>query len=135
MLFRSGSGFVISVPIALGSRLGYGGMTVFETFRESLLSVLYRLILFVPFFALVPFARIDWKATRVPQFQLFELSVTRTATFVAGILTLLSLQARVVSDFAEPRLSWTVFVLMGFAWGRIRLWTIIFPEFYRNEPA
>ncbi len=67
---------------------------------------------------------------RVPEFQLFELSVTRTATVLAFVLCVLSAQLRVFSMLAEPRVVWTVFVLMLFSWGRIKANTWMFTEFY-----
>src|SRR5258708_1524806 len=102
------AGFLVSVPISLGSRAAYGGMTVLEAVKAGGLSVLYGVLLLVPFFALIPFSRIDWKAMRVPEFQLFELSVTRTATIVAAVLFLLSLGIHLsLSRLAEPYLTWT----------------------------
>lgn len=123
------AGFLVSVPISLGSRIGTG-VEFFEGAKAIGLSLVYGLVLLVPFFALIPFSNIDWKEMRVPEFQLFELSVTRTATFVALVLVLLSVQVHVFSKLAEPRVAWTVFVLMLFSWGRIKVQTKLFPEFY-----
>ncbi len=131
------AGFLVSVPISLGSRIG-AGLDIVEALKEIGLSLGYGAVLYVPFFALMPFSNVDWKEMRVPEFQLFELSVTRTATFVAAVMLLLTVQARVFSRLAEPRVVWTVFVLMLFAWLRIKVQTVIFPEFYAKpavEPA
>jgi hypothetical protein len=123
------AGFLVSVPISLGSRIG-AGLEALEAVKEIALSLVYGAVLYVPFFALLPFSNVDWKAMRVPEFQLFELAVTRTATVVAAVMLVLTVQARVFSKLAEPRVVWTVFVLMIFSWARIKVQTFLFPEFY-----
>ena len=127
------AGFLVSVPISIGSKVGYG-LTLGDALRECGLSIAYGGFLLLPFFALIPVSRIDWKAMNVPEFQLFELSVTRTATLVAAALFLVSAALRQFTRLAEPRVAWTVVVLMLFAWGRIKVQTLIFPEFYELEP-
>src|SRR5580700_8454810 len=64
------AGFLVSVPISLGSKVGYG-LTLSEALVETGLSLAYGVVLLVPFFALIPFSRIDWHAMKVPEFQLF----------------------------------------------------------------
>jgi hypothetical protein len=125
------AGFLVSVPIALGSKVG-NGLSLVLALRQTGLSLLYGLVLIVPFLALWPFTRIDWKAMNVPEFQLFELAVTRSAALASILLFVLSVQLRVFSMLAEPRLVWTVFTLMVFAWGRIKVQTRLFPEFYAS---
>jgi hypothetical protein len=122
------AGFLVSVPLSLGMKVG-NGLTLSEAVAQGGLSVGYGLLLLLPFLGLWPFTRIDWKAMRVPEFQLFELSVTRTATLVALGLLLLSAALRVFSWLADPRVPWMVFVLMAVSWGRIKLQTRLFPEF------
>src|SRR5581483_3627778 len=124
------AGFLVSTPISLGSRIG-AGLELAEAAKAIGLSLGYGVVLLVPFFALIPFARVDWKEMRVPEFQLFELKVTRSATFVSLALFIVSLQLHTFTQLAEPRVAWTVFVLMLFAWGRIKFQTWMFPEFYR----
>ena len=129
------AGFLVSVPISLGARIG-AGLEALEAVKQIGLSVVYGVALYLPFFALAPFSNVDWKEMRVPEFQLFELSVTRTTTLVAAVLLLLSIQLRVSSwMFAEPRVVWTVFVLMLFSWARIKVQTFLFPEFYAAAAA
>jgi hypothetical protein len=123
-------GFLVSVPISLGSRIG-AGLDLAEALKAIGFSVAYGVVLLVPFIALIPFSRIEWKEMRVPEFQLFELSVTRSATGVSLLLFVLSLQIHTFSKLAEPRVTWTVFVLMLFAWGNIKVQTKLFPEFYK----
>jgi hypothetical protein len=123
------SGFLLSVPISIGSRVSYG-LPIGEAARSVAISLVYGLLCLVPFLALIPFSRIDWKGMRVPEFQLFELAVTRSAAIVSGLLCLVALGASRYLAFVEPTLFWTVFVLMAFAWGRIKLQTRLFPEFY-----
>ncbi len=124
-------GFLVSVPIAIGSKVG-GDLQLLDAVRQSALSVLYGLVLLVPFFGLWPVTRIDWKAMNVPEFQIFELAVTRWAALVASFLLFLSVTLHFFSMLAEPRLVWTVFTLMLFAWGRIKVQTRLFPEFYAS---
>jgi hypothetical protein len=128
------AGFLVSVPLSLGMKVG-SGLSVSEAFAEGGLSIGYGLVLLVPFAGLWPFSRIDWKAMRVPEFQLFELAVTRTATFAALILCLLSIYLRGFTEHADPRLAWMVFMLMLVAWGRIKMQTRLFPEFYSQGDA
>jgi len=126
------AGFLVSVPISLGSRIGYG-----IGFKEALenmgLSVTYGILLLIPFFVLIPFSRIDWKGMRVPEFQLFELAVTRHATWVGFALCLVFYQLHAFTNWVEPSVAWTVAVLMLFAWGRIKVNVLLFPEFYKEE--
>src|SRR5947209_7960040 len=68
------TGFLVSVPISLGSKAGYG-LTWGDAFKSAALSVGYGAVLIVPFVGLIPFTRFDWKAMRVPEFQLFEKAV------------------------------------------------------------
>jgi len=124
------AGFLVSTPISLGSRIG-AGLELAEAAKAIGLSLGYGVVLLVPFFALIPFARVDWKEMRVPEFQLFELKVTRTATLVAFALVLVAAGLSSRTRLAEPGVAWTVFVLLLFAWGRIKVQTLLFPEFYK----
>lgn len=128
-----GSGFLVSVPISLGMKIG-SGLSPIDFVGRGALSVAYGIVLLVPFFALWPVTRrFDWKAMNVPEFQLFELAVTRASAFAALGLFLLGVAAHTVTTLADPSLAWTVFVLMFFAWGRIKVQTRLFPEFYASE--
>lgn len=126
------AGFLVSVPISLGSRIGYG-ITFSEALGNIGRSVAYGAVLLVPFLVLIPFSRIDWKGMRVPEFQLFELAVTRHATWAGFALCLVFYQLHAFTSFVEPSVAWTVAVLMLFAWGRIKVNVLLFPEFYKEE--
>lgn len=129
------SGFLVSVPIQLVWNVGYGRKSMTEAAVQAAISISYGAVCLLPFFGLIPFSRIDWHAMNVPQFQLFELRATRSATVASAALTVLSLQAHWKWSWIEPEIFWTVFLLMLFAWGRVRLLTLLFPEFYQlREP-
>ncbi len=124
-------GFLISVPISIGSRVGYG-VGLGDAVRASAVSCLYGVIFLVPFLGLIPLTRIDWREMRVPEFQLFELTVAKWAAAAAGLLFFLSLIGNPTAQpgWIEPGVLWTVFVLMLLAWAKIKLQTLLFPEFY-----
>ena len=62
----------------------------------------------------------------------FTFAVSQAQYLVTfAVMLLVSLQARVFSKLAEPYVVWTVFILMLFAWLRIKLYTWLFPEFYK----
>src|SRR5579871_4918098 len=105
-------GFLISVPISIGSRVGYG-VGLGDAVRASAVSCLYGVIFLVPFLGLIPLTRIDWREMRVPEFQLFELTVAKWAAAAAGLLFFLSLIGNPTAQpgWIEPGVLWTVFVL------------------------
>lgn len=126
------SGFLISVPLSATSHLIGTGGSIPDTVVRSLVSIGYGLVCLVPFFALGPFAKVDWKTMTVPRYQLFDMLVTRSATIVSGLLCVLSLQLQVFVSWVEPRVFWTVFVLILFSWARLKALTLLYPEFYRE---
>ena len=128
------TGFLVSVPVGVIQRLG-SGVTFAEGLPELSISFSYGLLLLLPFWGLGKLAPFDWKVVRVPEFQMFELTVARTTTFVSGFLGLVSFYGHAVNRFVQPKLFWNVCVLMAFAWGRLELLRWLYPEFYRASPT
>jgi hypothetical protein len=127
---------LVSVPLDLGYRVAYGQATV-ESLGAIGVSILYGLICLSGFLALRPLTGIPWERVRIPEYTVFEM---RTAAWSAGVAVLL-LAASLLASFARPalglylppRLFWTVLVLMVLAWAKIKLQTLVFPEFYADR--
>jgi hypothetical protein len=102
------------------------------------LSLAYGIGLGLPFLALEPITRIAWQKMRVPEFRMFELAVSRSAAIVSFALFCVSMVrpasiSASMTRWLPPGLFWTVFVLMGTAWAKIRAQVVLFPEFYADE--
>lgn len=131
------AGFGVSAPVTLGYQIYYGQDTG-QVVALTGLSVLYGIVLLVPFLALEPVTRVDWERMRVPEFRMFELVVSRWAALLSLGLFVVSLLkfgawAEQLARWMPPGLFWTVFVLMGTAWAKIKAQTLIFPEFYLDR--
>jgi hypothetical protein len=131
------AGFGVSAPVTLGYQVYYG-QAAGEMFGLTGLSVLYGTLLLIPFFLLEPVTRVAWERMRVPEFRMFELTVSRWSMYASLALFVLSMLR--IGAFAErmarwmpPGLFWTVFVLMGTAWAKIKAQVLIFPEFYADR--
>ncbi len=128
------SGFLISVPISAASHfIGAGDARLGDAVVESFVSIAQGVLCLIPFFALVPVSRVDWKNMRVPEYQLFDLKVTRSAAIASGVLCLLSFQLHFFARWIQPKVYWYVFVLTLFSWARVKALTLLFPEFYELE--
>ena len=130
------AGFGVSAPVTLGYQVYYG-QDAREMMALTGLSVAYGVALFVPFIALEPVTRIAWERMRVPEFRMFELAVSRSAAIVSFALFAVSMVrpgaiSAAMIKWMPPGLFWTVFVLMGTAWGKIRAQVFMFPEFYAD---
>lgn len=131
------AGFGVSAPVTLGFQIYYGQDSG-EVLALTGLSLLYGLAILVPFVLLEPVTHVAWEKMRVPEFRIFELAVSRSAAIVSLVLFLVSLLrfgsfgAR-MARWLPPGLFWTVFVLMGTAWAKIKAQTYIFPEFYADR--
>lgn len=131
------AGFGISAPVTLGYQIYYGRDTT-EMLALTGLSAIYGVLFVVPFLVLAPVTRIEWERMRVPEFRNFELTVSRYSAIVSLGLFVVSLLrfgswADRMARWLPPGLFWTVFVLMGTAWAKIKAQTIIFPEFYADQ--
>lgn len=133
-----GTALLVSVPIDVGYQILHGRFDPIWV-EAAGVSVLYGLLCFGVFGALVPVTRVEWRRMRVPEFQSFELRVSFSSMIVAAVLLILSLAGKLA--FVDPlvhallprRLFWTVFVLMAIAWAKLRVQTWLFPEFYKDE--
>lgn len=131
------AGFGVSVPVTLGYQIYYG-QDAGEVLALTGLSLLYALVCLVPFVLLEPMTRVAWEKMRVPEFRIFELGVSRAAAIVSlGFFALSLIRAgnfgAHMARWLPPGLFWTVFVLMGTAWAKIKAQTYIFPEFYADR--
>jgi hypothetical protein len=130
------SGFLVSVPISAASHvIGAGDALSSSVLVETGISIAQGALCLIPFFALVPVTKIDWKNMKVPEYQLFDMKVTRSAMIASGLLCLVSFQVRFFVKWIEPKVYWYVFVLMLFAWARLKAMVLLFPEFYRRDPV
>jgi hypothetical protein len=132
-----GTALLVSVPIDVGYQLLHGRYDS-AWIGPAGVSVFYGLMCFAVFAAMIPFTRVDWGRMRVPEFQTFELSISRSATIASGLLLIASFVAKVAAGdglihaLLPRRLFWTVFVLMAIAWAKIWIQTKLFPEFYAD---
>jgi hypothetical protein len=128
--------FLVSVPLDVGYRVA-SGQAGADTFASVGVSILYGLGCLLGFLILRPFTGIPWERVRVPEFAIFEMRVAALSGVVAAILLGASLVAGLAVPqaalFLSPRLFWTVLVLMILAWGKIKLQTLVFPEFYADR--
>ena len=131
------AGFGVSTPVTLGYQVYYG-----RDGREMMaltgLAIGYGVALLIPFVVLEPVTRVAWERMRVPEFRIFELAVSRSAALVSLALFLVSVlrfgaAAEAMARWLPPGLFWSVFVLMGTGWIKIKAQTIIFPEFYADR--
>lgn len=131
------AGFGVSAPVTLGYQIYYG-QDSHEMLALTGLSLLYGGLFLVPFVVLEPVTRVAWERMRVPEFRIFELRVCRSAALVSVVLFMVSL-IRIgklgdqIARWMPPGLFWTVLVLMGTAWAKIKAQTYIFPEFYADR--
>jgi hypothetical protein len=133
-----GTALLVSVPIDVGYRLLHEEHADTSWLGPAGVSVLYGLLCFAVFASMIPFTRIDWGRMRVPEFQTFELSISRSAMIASAVLLVASFIVRFLSHdglvhaLLPRRLFWTVFVLMAIAWAKIWIQTKLFPEFYAD---
>jgi hypothetical protein len=131
------AGFGVSAPVTLGYQIYYGENAL-QMMALTGLSVLYGIVFLAPFLALEPLTRVAWGRMRVPEFRMFELTVSRSAAlvslalFVASLFTHMSSASR-LARWLPPGLFWTVCVLMATAWAKIKAQVILFPEFYADR--
>lgn len=131
------AGFGVSAPVTLGYQIYYGQDSG-EVLALTGLSLLYGVAFSIPFLLLEPVTRVEWQRMRVPEFRIFELVVSRSAALVSLGLFAAGLAAHALGEarlkaWLPPGLFWTVFVLMGTAWAKIKAQTWIFPEFYADH--
>lgn len=137
------AGFLVSSPIYLGTKMiGQFGSVEWEpaTFWHIYYSIITGLICLVPFVLLIPVTRIEWENMRVPEFKIFELTLTRWASYVslAYLITCAVMSFKFGYDVREPwwfdlQIAWMVFTLMVSAWAKIKIQTIMFRDFYELE--
>lgn len=127
---------LVSVPIDVGYQLASGRGTP-TGIAAAGVSIGYGLVCVVGFFVLRPLTQIPWERVRVPEFAVFEMHVAAFASAVSLLLLAVSLALGVVvhegSLWLPPRLFWTVFVLVGLAWVKLKVQTLLFPEFYADR--
>jgi hypothetical protein len=129
--------FLVSVPLDLGYRVAYGQATV-ESLGAIGVSILYGIVCLVGFFVLRPLTQIPWERVRIPEYTVFEMRTAAWSALVAALLLGLALvasfaHAKAAELFLPPRLFWAVLVLVVLAWAKLKLQTLVFPEFYADR--
>ena len=130
------AGFLVSAPLYLGTHGSFDEELLQRVWR----STVYGLICLVPFVGLIPMTRIPWENMRLPEFKNFELTLTRWASYVAGVYWLVCFYAGAGRRQDAPPLwwfdehiAWVNLILMFTAWLRIKVQTVIFQDFYALE--
>jgi hypothetical protein len=113
------AGFLVSVPAQLVLR---------GTDWSLLHSIAFGIVFLLGSLLLVPFTRVDWRLVALPEFKRFELSVSFYSMLLAAALQPLPFLFRAFAP--NKPVFWLVFVLMGFAWGQNKFYSLIFREFY-----
>jgi hypothetical protein len=125
------AGFLVSVPIQLL-------WTIYQSHSADKAPELWGSLVrggvcLALYFVLWPILRYyDWGRMKLPEFKLFELSVTRNATLVSFGLLLLSLP---YPQVGTRQMLWLLFLLEAVAYVKIKAHTLIFREFYAIERA
>jgi len=118
------AGFLVSTPLWILSDPGSDWSTVPY-------SLLYGIACLVVYFLFGPLAKADWKNLKLPEFKLFELSVTRWSCLLSFVFMLVLA--------IHPRLRWQwrlgllQFLVMLLPYLRIKLDTWLFKDFYEIE--
>ena len=96
--------------------------------RAIVTSIVYGAICAVIFVVLIPLTRINWVEMRLPDFKVWELSVTRNSTILSAVFLVLCYL------FATPWLNRDAaslaFILMLVAYMKIKGHSFLFREFY-----
>jgi hypothetical protein len=134
------AGFLVSAPLYLGTKM-FGNLEWDQfVFGRIFYSILTGVICIVPFILLIPLTRIEWENMRVPEFKIFELALTRWASYISFAYLVISFYVNAIFD-KEPtqawwfdlQIAWINFTLMVSAWLRIKIQTLIFKDFYDLE--
>jgi hypothetical protein len=113
------AGFLVSVPAQLVLR---------GTDWSLLHSIAFGIVFLLGSLLLVPFTRIDWCRVALPEFKRFELSVSFYAMLLAAVLQPLPFLSGTLAP--NKPVFWLVFVLMVFAWGQNKFYSLVFRELY-----
>lgn len=128
------AGFLVSAPLYLGTHKGWFEA---ESLKSIFRSLVYGGLCALPFIALLPLTRIDWERMRLPEFKIFELALCRWAGYVALAYLIIAVNVDAFRAEGEPvyfwfdkNIAWINFMLMVSNWARIKIQTLIFPDFY-----
>lgn len=133
------AGFLVSAPLYMGTKLFNDFSWDSQIFGHIFYSLLNGLICLVPFVVLIPFTQIDWENMRVPEFKIFELALTRWASYIALGYLVVCILLSILYDMKgeawwfDIQIAWINFTLMVSSWLRIKIQTLIFKDFYSLE--
>ncbi|MDF1661338.1 MAG: hypothetical protein P1V97_06180, partial [Planctomycetota bacterium] len=133
------AGFLVSAPLYMGTKLFNDFSWDSRIFGHIFYSLLDGLICLIPFVVLIPFTQIDWENMRVPEFKIFELALTRWASYIALAYLIVCINLSIFYDMKgeawwfDLQIAWINFTLMVSAWLRIKIQTLIFKDFYSLE--
>jgi hypothetical protein len=116
------AGFLVSVPAQIVLR----GMD-----WVLLRSLAFGIVFLVGMALLIPFTPFDWTRVTLPAFKRFELSVSFWAMLLAAALMPLGFLVEALKP--NRPVFWLVFVLMAFAWGQNKAYSLIFRELYSAD--
>ena len=133
------AGFLVSAPLYMGTKLFNDFSWDSKIFGHIFYSLLDGLICLIPFIVLIPVTQIDWENMRVPEFKIFELALTRWASYIALAYLIVCINLNFFYDMSgqawwfDLQIAWINFTLMVSAWLRIKIQTLIFRDFYSLE--
>ncbi len=137
------AGFTVSAPMYMSLRFWYqGNLTsefateLWEPVRNS---VLLGVTFLLPYLLLAPITKISWENMRVPEFQKFELSLSKAATIFSIVYFVICLGVSWLagdfqySAFFDPRPAWMNFLIQLVPFLRLKALTVLFREYYTSS--